>query len=95
MLGNPALQAAIDNGYFAFVELSFNYQISQANFVAAAMAASRNYDLIAVVPFQNSFGRGHFFLFRLALTPKHGTFTNVLQVKTTTWYHCIKPVCLP
>ena len=38
--------------------------------------------------------RGHFFLWRGALLPGHGNFTNVLQVKTKAWYRtCITGIC--
>jgi hypothetical protein len=81
LFGNDALQQAIDKRYFAFVELSFNAYPGQADFIAQQMATSRNYDLIAVVPFRNSFGRGHFFLWRSAAVAGQGNFSNVAQVK--------------
>lgn len=80
LLGNPALIQAIHDRYFAIVELSFNYQTSQAIFIAQQMAASRNYDLIATIPFQNSFGTGHFYLFRSAIVAGQGNFTRMSQV---------------
>jgi hypothetical protein len=45
------------------------------------MAASRNYDLIDKIPFQNSFGRGYFYLWRSAAVAGHGNFTSLSQVK--------------
>jgi dolichyl-phosphate-mannose-protein mannosyltransferase len=94
LLGDPAVAQAIRDRYFAFVELSFNYYPAEADFAAQVMTATRNYDLVAVVPFRNSFGRGHFFLFRLSLVPGHGTFTNVDQVKTKRWFKtCLSGVC--
>jgi 4-amino-4-deoxy-L-arabinose transferase-like glycosyltransferase len=80
LLGNPALIQALHDRYFAIVELSFNYQTSQAIFIAQQMAASRNYDLIATIPFQNSFGTGHFYLFRSAIVAGQGDFTRMSQV---------------
>lgn len=81
LLGDEALTQAIDNRYFALVELSFNYQPAEAHFIAQQMVASRNYDLIAKILFQNSFGRGHFFIFRSAAVAGHGNFKSLSQVK--------------
>ncbi len=63
------------------VELSFNYQPAEARFIAQQMAASRNYDLIARVPFQNAFGTGHFYLWRSAAEAGHDNVSSLLQVK--------------
>jgi hypothetical protein len=49
------------------------------------MAATRNYDLIAVIGFQNSYGKGHFYLWRSALVPGHGNFTSLAQLNTKQW----------
>jgi hypothetical protein len=49
------------------------------------MAETRNYDLIAVILFSNSYGKGHFYLFRSALAPGHGNFTSLAQLKTKDW----------
>ena len=58
---------------------------SEAYFTASQMAATRNYDLIAVIPFQNSYGEGHFYLWRLAQVLGHGHFTSLAQLKTKDW----------
>jgi hypothetical protein len=44
------------------------------------MAATRNYDLIARIQFQNSFGIGKFYIWRSALAAGQGTFTSLSQV---------------
>ena len=49
------------------------------------MAATRNYDLIAVIPFANYYGKGHFYLWRTALAAGHGNFTSLAQLKTNVW----------
>lgn len=82
LLGDPALAQAINDRYFALVELSFNYYPAEARFAAERMAASRNYDLVAVVQFQNSYGIGHFYIWRVAAQPGQGNFTSLSQVKT-------------
>jgi 4-amino-4-deoxy-L-arabinose transferase-like glycosyltransferase len=79
LLGDPALTQAIKDRYFALVELSFNYQPAEARFIAQQMAASKNYDLIARVPFQNSFGTGHFYIWRSAAVAGQGNFTGCNQ----------------
>jgi len=81
LLGDPAVTQALNDRYFALVELSFNYQPAEAHFIAQQMIVSRNYDLIARVPFQNSFGTGHFYIFRSAAVAGQGNFTNLSQVK--------------
>ncbi len=96
VLGQPALVQAVKHQFYDLVELSFNYFPQDAYFLAGQMAASRNYDLIAVIPFHNSYGRGHFFLWRSALEPGHGSFTNVAQVETPAWFKkCTVAVCQP
>jgi len=81
LLGDPAVTQAINDRYFALVELSFIYQPAEAHFIAQQMAASRNYDLIDVIPFQDSFGTGYFYLWRSAAVAGHGNFTSMSQVK--------------
>ncbi len=81
LLGDPAVAQAIKDRYFALVELSFNYQPAEALFIAQQMAASRNYDLIDTIPFQNWFGTGHFYLWRSAAEAGYGNFTSLSQVK--------------
>jgi hypothetical protein len=84
-LGDPALVQAIRDRYYDWVELSFNAIPSEAYFATVQMAATRNYDLIAVILFQNSFGKGHFYLWRLATVPGHGNFKSLAQLKTNNW----------
>jgi len=46
------------------------------------MAATKNYDLIAVISFENSYGEGHFYLWRSALEAGHGDFASMAQLKS-------------
>jgi 4-amino-4-deoxy-L-arabinose transferase-like glycosyltransferase len=85
LFGDTAIVQAINNRYYNWVELSFIYLPQQAYFAAGQMAATRNYDLIAVILFSNSYGKGHFYLFRSALATGHGNFTNLAQLKTNDW----------
>jgi 4-amino-4-deoxy-L-arabinose transferase-like glycosyltransferase len=84
-LGDPAIAHAIKDRYYDWIELSYVYLPPEADFTTAQMVATRNYDLVAVILFSNSFGKGHFYLFRLALSPGHGNFTSWAQLKTTDW----------
>jgi 4-amino-4-deoxy-L-arabinose transferase-like glycosyltransferase len=85
LFGDTAIVQAIKNRYYSLVELSFIYLPQQAYFAAGQMAATRNYDLIAVILFSNSYGKGHFYLFRSALVAGHGNFTSLAQLKTNDW----------
>jgi hypothetical protein len=80
LLGDPALAQAIQDRYFALIELSFNAHPTEARFIAEQMLASRNYDLLAKRQFQNSFGIGYFYLWRSAALEGQGNFTNLSQV---------------
>jgi len=35
--------------------------------------------------FSNSYGKGHFYIWRLALQPGHGNFTSLAQLRTRNW----------
>jgi hypothetical protein len=85
LLGTPALIQAIKTHWYDWVELSFIYMPQDAYFVAGQMASTGNYDLVAVILFQNSYGKGHYYLFRAALVPGHGTFKSLNQLKTKNW----------
>ena len=62
----------------------------EAFFVAGKMAASHNYDLIAKAPYEgqlvdggafgNRYGSGYYYIWRSALTPGTGTFTDLSQL---------------
>ena len=93
LLGDPAIRAALDDRYYDYVQLSFNYHRSDAELAAQVMVKNENYDLVAVVLFQNSFGKGHYYVFRSALEPGGGTFTNLDQLKTKNWtsYKVVSP----
>jgi 4-amino-4-deoxy-L-arabinose transferase-like glycosyltransferase len=81
IFGDDALTRGIDDRYYDLVELSFNYFPDKAFFLAGHMAETRNYDLIAMLPLVNSYGRGHFYVFRSALEPGEGNFKSIKQLK--------------
>ncbi|WP_338201568.1 glycosyltransferase family 39 protein [Candidatus Nephthysia bennettiae] len=90
LFGRRALEQAIDDQYFSIVELSFVYAPDEAFFLAGRMAASHNYDLIARVPYEgqlvdggpfgNRYGSGYYYVWRSALTPGTGSFTDLSQL---------------
>jgi hypothetical protein len=80
LFGDAAVTQAINDRYYALVELSFIYQPDTAFFVAERMAESHNYDLIAKVPFHDASGSGYYFIWRSALFPGQGSFTSLGQL---------------
>lgn len=85
LFGNPALAQAVRDRYYDWVELSFNYLPGGAYFLAGQMASTKNYDLIMAIPFENSYGKGHFYLWRRALMPGQGSFKSMAQLKMNVW----------
>jgi len=85
LYGQPAIAQAIKDGYYDWVELSFIYLPDQAYYAAGQMARTRNYDLVDVILFGDAYGKAHYYLFRSAPTPGHGTFTSLTQLKTKNW----------
>lgn len=85
LYGNAAIAQAIKDRYYSWVELSFIYLPDQAYYAAGQMAQTRNYDLINVILFSDSYGSAHYYLFRSAPVPGHGTFTSLAQLKTNDW----------
>ena len=85
LYGDPALAQAVRDRYYNWVELSFNYIPASAYFLVGQMATTRNYDLIAVISFENSYGEGHFYLWRSALEAGHSDFTSMAQLKSNVW----------
>ncbi|HTD49075.1 MAG TPA: glycosyltransferase family 39 protein, partial [Acidimicrobiia bacterium] len=85
LYGPAALDQAVKDRYYDFVELSFDYFPNDAYALASNMAATKNYDLIAIIPFKNSFGKGHFYLWRSAQAPGLGHFTSLAQLRTNVW----------
>ena len=81
LYGDAAFSAAIKSRYYSWIELSFNYLPQQAYFVANQMVATKNYDLVDVITFENSYGMGHFYLWRSALVAGGGDFKSLAQLK--------------
>lgn len=63
-VGEDAYRAAIHEGYFAIVELSYGYNAALAVFIGQELTASGKYQLIAKIPNSNSYGKGFFWIWR-------------------------------
>ncbi len=64
LVGKPAYHAAIQAGYFDLIELSFGYNPNFAGFIYQELLASKKYDLIEKIPYQDFFGSGYFWIWR-------------------------------
>ena len=57
--GEAAYQAAIDNGYFSLIVLSFTDTPKTDAQIVADMRQAGTYHLVDAVPFHDAFGTGH------------------------------------
>jgi hypothetical protein len=60
--GEAAYKAAIQEGYFNLIELSYGYHTPLAAQITQNLNASKHYDLIARIPIHNSYGEGFFWV---------------------------------
>ena len=60
--GEAAYKAAIQEGYFDLIELSYGYHTPLAMQISQSLTASKHYDLIARMPIHNSYGSGYFWV---------------------------------
>jgi hypothetical protein len=64
LVGRDAYHAAIQEGYFDIVELSYGYDAPLAVFLDQELRASKKYQVIAKIPNSNSYGTGYFWIWR-------------------------------
>ncbi len=64
LVGKDAYHAAIYEGYFDIVELSYGYDAALAVFIGQELAASKKYQFIARIPNSTSYGTGYFWIWR-------------------------------
>lgn len=69
--GEAAYKAAIREGFFDLVELSYGYHTPLDIQIAQSLAASQQYDLIARITIHNSYGSGYFWIWS-----RHGGVTR-------------------
>jgi len=67
LVGKDAYRAAINEGYFDLVELSYGYDAPIAVFIDQELRASKKYQLIDRIPNSNSYGTGYFWIWRKLL----------------------------
>ena len=60
--GEAAYKAAIQEGYFNLIELSYGYDTPLALQITQYLTASKHYALIARIPIHNSYGEGFFWV---------------------------------
>ncbi|HEX6479380.1 MAG TPA: hypothetical protein VF043_11090 [Ktedonobacteraceae bacterium] len=60
--GEAAYKAAIQEGYFDLIELSYGYYSSLTTQIDQNLVASHHYDLVARIPFHVSYGNGYFWV---------------------------------
>ena len=63
-VGNEAYAKAIDAGYFDLIQLNYGYDMQIALFIANTVEKSKNYELIAKIPYHNAYGDGNFWVWR-------------------------------
>jgi hypothetical protein len=67
--GDAAYQAAIDNGYFSLIVLSFTDTVGTDAKIVAEMRRAGTYHLVGAIPFQDAFGTGQVMVW--AYKPSH------------------------
>jgi 4-amino-4-deoxy-L-arabinose transferase-like glycosyltransferase len=60
--GEAAYKAAIQEGYFDLIELSYGYHTPLAMQINQNLIASKHYDFVARIPCHTSYGQGYFWL---------------------------------
>ena len=60
--GEAAYNAAIQEGYFDLIELSYGYHTSLAIQINQSLVASKHYYLVARIPFHTSYGDSYFWV---------------------------------
>ncbi len=66
--GEAAYKAAIQEGYFDLIELSYGYNTPLAMQINQYLTASKHYVFIARIPIHNSYGQGYFWLWSKHIT---------------------------
>ncbi len=63
-VGNDAYVKAINDGYFALIQLNYGYDLQTAILISQAIEQSKKYKLIDKIPYQNYYGTGYFWVWR-------------------------------
>ncbi len=78
--GEAAYNAAIQEGYFDLIELSYGFHASLAIQIDQSLIASNHYDLIARIPIHDSYGDGYFWVWSKHAGVPNSTANNVCRV---------------
>jgi hypothetical protein len=62
--GEAAYKAAIQEGYFDVIELSYDHHTPVTMQINQMLIASKRYDIIAKIPYDTSYGQGYYWLWR-------------------------------
>jgi 4-amino-4-deoxy-L-arabinose transferase-like glycosyltransferase len=62
--GDEAYAKAINDGYFALIQLNYGTDIQTAIIIAKAIQKSKKYALIDKIPYQDFYGYGYFWIWR-------------------------------
>ncbi|HTK08627.1 MAG TPA: glycosyltransferase family 39 protein [Ktedonobacteraceae bacterium] len=62
--GDNAYKAAIKEGYFDLIELSYGYHAGLSMQLEQTLTASKQYDFVGKVPFHNAYGDGYYWLWK-------------------------------
>jgi hypothetical protein len=63
-VGNDAYAKAINDGYFDLIQLNYGYNTQKALFIKTTLEQSKKYELLAKIPYHNSYGEGTFWVWR-------------------------------
>jgi 4-amino-4-deoxy-L-arabinose transferase-like glycosyltransferase len=78
--GEAAYNAAIQEGYFNLIELSYGYHAALAIQINQSLTASNHYDLVARIPLHDSYGDGDFWVWSKHAGVPNSTANNVCRV---------------
>lgn len=59
-IGDPAYAKAINDGYFDIIQLNYGFDYATAMSISNDIKQSKKYELVAKIPFQDSYGTGYF-----------------------------------
>jgi hypothetical protein len=62
--GEDAYSAALHDGYFDAVELSFGYNAALAQYISTQLKNDHNYELVSKVPYHDAYGTGYISVWR-------------------------------
>ena len=77
LIGEDAYKAAIDEGYFDVVELSYGFTAQLSHAIERELSASGQYELVAKTPLQNVYGGGDYWIWRKHTAPGSTTAGQV------------------